>query len=190
MTSDSAATATGVLREEHQIILPVVHRLGAMLAAERKGDPLDYDFVAGCITFFRLFVDACHHGEEEGLLFPALEAEGIPADSGPIAMLLDEHVQGRALVGRMATALEEARAGDGSAADELRDAGDTYVALLLAHIEKEDDGLFELADGVIVGPGCRDLCAGYDEVCARQLDGQTKEDLERLAAEIIGAGSP
>lgn len=188
MTTDAAATATSMLREEHQLILGVVRELGVMLATDRNGDPLDYDRVARCIAFFRLFVDACHHGEEEDLLFPALEAEGIPSDTGPIAMLLDEHVQGRALVGTMATTLEDARQGDGRAGDELRDAADAYVALLLAHIEKEDDGLFELADGVIVGPGCRDLCAGYDEVCARRFDGQTKEDLERLAREILEPG--
>ena len=75
---------------------------------DEQGDPLDYDLVAQCIIFFRLFADACHHGKEEDLLFTELEAQGMPRDAGPIAVMLDEHAQGRALVRTMAAALEQA----------------------------------------------------------------------------------
>ena len=187
MTSGTT-TATSVLREEHRLILQVVSRLDAMLDAQRAGDPLDYDTVGECITFFRLFADACHHGKEEDLLFPELEAEGMPRDTGPIAMLLDEHVQFRSLVRTMAGTLPDARDGDARAAEELWDAAAEYVDRIQAHIGREDDGLFELADGMIVGPKCVDLCARYDAVCARRFEGRTLDDLERLAETILEAG--
>jgi hemerythrin-like domain-containing protein len=190
MTSGTATTATAVLRDEHRLILEVVSRLSGMLDAERNGDPLDYDTVGECITFFRLFADACHHGKEEDLLFPELEEEGMPHDSGPIAMLLEEHVEFRALVQAMAAALPGAADGDPTAGSELRDAATVYLDRIQAHIGKEDHGLFELADGMIVGPRCVELCARYDEVCARRFEGQTLEDLERLAGSIMEVGAP
>jgi hemerythrin-like domain-containing protein len=185
MTGDTTATATSVLRDEHQLILEVAHELDRKLTAENEGDPLDYDIVARCITFFRLFADACHHGKEEDLLFPGLEAEGMPQDTGPIAVMLYEHEQGRALVRTMAASLENARSGDEQANDDLRNAAEGFISLIVAHIGKEDNILFTMADGLIVGPACRDLCARYDEVCARRFEGQTIQDLERLAGEIL-----
>ncbi len=97
-------TPTGMLREEHQLILRVLDVVQSLL---EKGDAGEWDFDAwdDCVAFFRLFADACHHGKEEDLLFPELEARGMPRDSGPIAVMLSEHKQGRALVAQMAGAL-------------------------------------------------------------------------------------
>lgn len=192
MDSRTAGTATGELREEHRLILQVVRDLAGRLAAETDTDPLDYDVVAQCITFFRLFADACHHGKEEDLLFTELEAEGMPRDTGPIAVMLDEHAQGRALVRTMAASLDAVPGGEGQAGDELRDAAEAFIDLMEGHIAKEDGALFNIADELIVGSSCRQLCARYDEVGTRRFEGKTKEDLERLAAAILerGAGTP
>ncbi|GMQ84984.1 MAG: hemerythrin domain-containing protein [Acidimicrobiia bacterium] len=183
MTDDNTATTT--LREEHQLILEVTAALTDMLGREQDGVPLDYEAVERCITFFRLFADACHHGKEEDLLFPGLEAEGMPRDTGPIAVMLHEHELGRGLVRTMAASLDGAREGDESAGDDLRGAALGFIDLIVAHIGKEDNVLFAMADGLIVGAACRDLCARYDEVCARRFEGRTLEDLEHLAAEIL-----
>lgn len=185
MTDAHAATATAMLREEHRLILEVAAALADMLGVERDGEPLDYDSVARCITFFRLFADACHHGKEEDLLFPGLEAEGMPRDTGPIAVMLYEHDQGRALVQTMAASLNDAREGDERAGDDLRGAAWGFIDLIVAHIGKEDNVLFTMADGMIVGPACRELCSRYEEVCRRRFEGQTVQDLERLAGEIL-----
>ncbi len=189
MTNNHAATATAILREEHQLILRVAGVLEVRLSAEGEGEPLDYDTVARCITFFRLFADACHHGKEEDLLFPGLEAQGMPRDTGPIAVMLYEHEQGRALVRTMAASLNDAREGDERAGDDLRGAAWGFIDLIVAHIGKEDNVLFTMADGMIVGPDCVDLCSRYDEVCRRRFEGRTLEDLERLGSEIL-EGNP
>ena len=185
MTNPETNTATGVLRTEHQLILAVAHSLAAKLAADRNGTPLDYDDVARYVTFFRLFADACHHGKEEDMLFPALEAQGMPHDAGPIAVMLYEHDQGRALVRMMADSLDDARNGDPHANGDLRAGAAGFVDLIVAHIGKEDHVLFNMADEMLLGPDCRDLCAQYDTTCGRQFEGKTKQDLERLANRIL-----
>jgi hemerythrin-like domain-containing protein len=190
MTQTNNTSPTAILREEHELILRVTNRLAGMLRDEKNGEPLDYDTVKGCITFFRLFADACHHGKEEDLLFPRLEEEGMSKDSGPIAVMLYEHEAGRVYVRSMAAALDDARGGDDLAGDQLRDAAHGFIALISAHIGKENNILFNMADGMITGSACETLCANYDEVCRRRFEGETKEDLERLAHEILSGPLP
>ena len=180
-----SSTPTEILRDEHNLILKVANHLAGMLAAEKDGVPLDYDTVEKCITFFRLFADACHHSKEEDLLFPALEHEGMPVDGGPIAVMLYEHGIGREFISRMAEALPGS-GDDAAGAAEVTEAGRGYIELIRAHIAKEDGILFEMADGMVVGPACKDLCSAYDEVCARRFEGKTLQDLEELAESLRG----
>ncbi len=112
MMSPAAETATSRLRDEHQLILQVADAMQALLASAEGPDGLDLEAIGDCVTFIRLFADACHHGKEEDLLFPELEAAGLPRNQGPIAVMLYEHQQGRAFAQQMADALAPARQGD------------------------------------------------------------------------------
>ena len=108
----------------------------------------------------------------------------MPVDVGPIAVMLYEHRIGRELIRRMADALPDLSDDDNAAAAEVTAAGRGYVELIRDHIAKEDGILFEMADGMIVGPSCKDLCAAYDEVCTRRFEGKTLQDLENLAESL------
>ena len=164
------ARATAELRREHQLILKVVDALEHILTHGPVQEP-DLESVEDAVRFFRLFVDACHHGQEEDLLFDELGAIGVPRATGPIAVMLAEHRQGRALVAAMTTALDRVRGGDPDALDDVVSAGLDYVALIRAHIAKEDGILFTTADNVLGPAACERLCAGYHRVCAGTFDG-------------------
>jgi hemerythrin-like domain-containing protein len=182
---NAQSTATAELRDEHQLILKVVDVLEEIANRGSTGGEADVEGVSECITFFRQFTDACHHGKEEGLLFPELQAQGMPVEGGPIAVMLEEHRIGRALVGRMAEAVEATIAGDEDATARLWRAARDYVDMLRGHILKEDGVLFEMADMMIVGPACRQLCEAYGTTCLGHMDGHTREDLEALAARLV-----
>jgi len=184
MTSPAAETATSRLREEHQLILQVADAMQALLAEAGGPDGLDFVTIGDCVTFIRLFADACHHGKEEDLLFPELEAAGMSRHQGPIAVMLYEHEQGRAFARQMADSLEPAREGDAQALAALQGAARGYVDLIRGHILKEDRILFEMADQAVRGSACERLCGGYGAVCARRFEGQSKEELQNLAAKI------
>ncbi len=177
------ATPTGMLRDEHQLILKVLDILERLVEQGDRGE-WDLEAFGDCVTFFRLFADACHHGKEEDLLFPELEARGMPKHEGPIAVMLFEHKQGRALVGQMAQALSVAGDGEVEPLARLEGAARAYLQLLRGHIHKEDNVLFNMADFMVDRPGCQRLCEQYDVVCARHFEGQTKSNLEALAAEL------
>ena len=182
----NAPHPTRVLREEHRWILKVADALEGFLAVDHAAT--NYDAIEKCVTFFRLFADACHHGKEEGMLFPALEACGLPGDSGPIAVMLYEHRLGREAVAAMGSALPPARDGDPAGRARLLDAGRAYVDLIRAHIGKEDHVLFDMADEMVAGKARDGLCAAYDGMCARTFEGCTKDQLEALGREILTGG--
>ena len=83
----------------------------------------------------------------------------------------------------MRDALTRLRAG-APAADGLRAAAAEYSDLIRAHIEKEDGGLFDMADHLIEAPASRAVRAACDLVCRRRFDGYSLADLEALASEL------
>lgn len=180
MTEHESATA--VLRDQHKKILKVADVLEALLSPTpgSASANLDYDALADCVTFIRLYADALHHGKEEDLLFPELEGVGMSRQSGPIAVMLHEHEQGRAYAKAMADALEPARSGDEVAHRRLTNAALGYVALIRGHILKEDRVLFDMADQLIDRHTCAALCSAYEGVCQRRFDGCTVAELEAI----------
>ena len=131
-------TPTDVLRDEHRIILRALDLIARAIGG---ADPSDV-WWAEVVAWLRAFADENHHAKEEQSLFPALVKAGVPAEGGPVGVMLDEHAQGRALVAAMAQARGDARAA----------AARDYITLLRAHIDKENDVLLPLADAVIDAP--------------------------------------
>lgn len=178
-------TATRVLRDEHRLILDVTAALETTLGRSVGGGRPDLDLIGDCVAFFRLFADRCHHGKEEDLLFRELEESGMPADTGPIAVMLAEHRRGRALVGAMDVALARIRAGSADADHELSNAAWSWIDLIRAHIGKEDNILFEIADNMLAGSRCQHLCAKYREADGCHFGDRSKTQLQELGSDII-----
>lgn len=181
-------SATHSLREEHQLILKVLGAfervMDKMPDPEERPDRRDIVAIDDCLTFFRLFADACHHGQEEDILFEELVDRGMPREVGPIAVMLVEHEQGRALVCAMTAALKRTKDGDADAWSVLERSSRDYVALLRGHIMKEDGVLFEMADRLITGPACHEICERYHTACLDKLEGRTRLELEELATSL------
>ncbi len=131
-----------VLRSEHQVILRVMNVLKDLVDRSERGEAFEREAFSTCVEFFRLFADACHHAKEEDLLFPVLEARGIPGEGGPIGVMLYEHRLARRFTQDMADALDALARGEEEAKQRFRVAAHQYVELLTNHIDKEDSVLF------------------------------------------------
>ena len=156
--------ATRCLREEHQVILRVLGCFEIALREAREAGAIDLATFEKFVEFFRGFADHCHHCKEEDRLFPVLVSAGIPKEGGPIGCMLAEHEQARAFVRSIAEQLVPAGEGDAAALQLVLDQGEDYIDLLRNHIAKEDNVLFNMADGVLDEPAVEGLARAYGEV--------------------------
>ncbi len=152
--------ATALLKEEHDLILRGLAVLEKAAVHLANGQPVARETVEKLVAFFRRFADRCHHGKEEAMLFPALEAAGLPREGGPTGVMVCEHEEGRACVRGIAGAAARL-AQDPGAAREIVDYARQFIPLLRAHIDKENDVLFVMADSILP-PGVQEaLCDRY-----------------------------
>jgi cyclohexa-1,5-dienecarbonyl-CoA hydratase len=157
-------TATELLRLDHEAILRMLDALE--VASERLcvGPAPSTDTLDAIGEFLGTFADRCHHAKEEGLLFPALEARGIPRDGGPLGVMLLEHDAGRRHLAALRSAAAARRAGAPGAVEAWRAAAGDYAALLREHIEKENEVLFPMADELFAPAELEALAARFPEV--------------------------
>jgi hemerythrin-like domain-containing protein len=179
-----------MLRDEHKAILKMLDVTEEAAGQIKKGIPVAPEILSGLLEFFRLFADRCHHGKEENCLFPLLEEKGMPRDAGPVGVMLHEHDQGRALIGKMVAAAEAFASGSKEAALRWADAALDYAALLRAHIDKENNILFMMADHLLSPSEQAGLVEAFEKVEIDKLGAGTHERLhglmDRVYAEVFG----
>ncbi|GMU33145.1 MAG: hemerythrin domain-containing protein [Planctomycetia bacterium] len=177
--------ATRCLREEHQLILKVLDSFEPALASARESQIVDRSVFGHYIEFFRGFADLCHHGKEEEKLFPCLQRCGMPGDCGPIAVMLEEHRQGRLHVRSMADCLGPAEKGEAAAIDAFLRHGFAFLDLLRNHIGKEDQVLFQIADEIIQGESLSHLTSSYRDVEQNRDYEQTYRMCRAIADRLV-----
>mgnify|MGYP000503477949 CR=1 FL=1 len=156
--------ATDILKEEHRVIERVLASIEAGATRLMAAEPMSPSFFIDATDFIKGFADGCHHKKEEGVLFPAMEAAGVPAEGGPIAVMLAEHQEGRRLTAAMRAGAEKLQSGDIAARTAVADYALQYVALLRQHIAKEDNVLFPMADRAIQGPAETRVTEAFDHI--------------------------
>ena len=178
--------ATALLKEEHDLILrglAVLEKVAARLAG---GKPVPPGTVEKLVEFFRNFADRCHHGKEEAMLFPALEAAGLPRHGGPTGVMYTEHDEGRACVRGIAGAAARL-AQDPGAAQEIVQHARQFIPLLRAHIDKENDVLFIMADSILSPEAQKDLLDRYGQFTEEQAGCRIHDEPTALIRELEAA---
>lgn len=172
------------LKAEHRLIERVLVVLRRLVDRAKTGEGFEVEALTRCVEFFRSFADTCHHGKEEGLLFPVLESRGIDRVGGPIGVMLQEHQLAREYTAEMGHALAAVVAGDPDGEETFREAAERYLDLLHHHILKEDNVLFELGGEVLTGEDESGLCAGFGEQSCQSFGGLTRAELEQMALDL------
>jgi hemerythrin-like domain-containing protein len=173
-------TPTSTLRDEHALILQALDLLEGAAARGARGLPIPRGWWAELIAWFRTFADSNHHAKEERALFPALARAGVPAESGgPIAVMLEEHGEGRALIQSMAEGEAQTQAA----------AARRYIGLLRAHIDKENTILFPLADELLDEAARAALGRAFDTVEA-EIGRVASLDYAAAVLQGLAAGLP
>ena len=156
--------ATQILMEEHRVIERVIASMEEATRRLETGAPVDPGFFIDAAQFIQGFADGCHHKKEEGVLFKAMVASGLPSEDGPVGMMLAEHEQGRVYTRAMRAAAEKLQAGDQSARAAVIFNARGYATLLKNHIAKEDGVLFPMANQVIAPAEQEQVAEGFEHV--------------------------
>lgn len=160
---------TEQLKAEHEGVKLMLRILDKVCA---KPDQINREHFVKMLEFLKTFVDKCHHGKEENLLLPAMIEAGVPKEEGVIKFTLLEHVEGRGYIKGMSEAFDKLNNGDRQASAKIVENGKKYIALLIKHIDKENNILFPLADKVL----------------SQVKQAELEEEFEKLEVERIGLG--
>ncbi|MFQ5761642.1 MAG: hemerythrin domain-containing protein [Candidatus Bathyarchaeia archaeon] len=183
--------ATEALKEDHRVIEKVVKVLADSAEKLELGDEVSPGILEKAVDFIRTFADKCHHGKEETILFPTLEAKGIPRNGGPIAIMLQEHDLGRGFVRELAEAVERFKGGHQDAKNGIIANARGYAQLLMDHIWKEDNILFRLAEDVLTEGDHAQLLQRFEQIELERIgEGKHREYVElatQLSREIANA---
>jgi hemerythrin-like domain-containing protein len=156
------------LSEEHGSILLMLKIMEEIAKRLKNGDNINKEHLQRVVEFVRNFADKCHHGKEEGILFPEL-VKNI-SNQKIINELLGEHKTGRDYIKGIAESLEQYAPGNPDATHIALNA-EGYIRLLMEHIRKEAS-LFLTADKEL----------------SEELQIEIEEKFEKLEEEVIGAG--
>ena len=142
------------LREEHTQILSQLDALEVAVS----GSAVNKEEVEKFLHFTENFAEP-HHKKEEDVLFPALEAKGIPRDGGPTGVMLSEHQEKRNYVKGLRLALQN---GDDK---EMKRNGLSIVNLMRSHIDKENNILYPMAEQLLSAEDLAELAAKCECEC-------------------------
>lgn len=159
------------LKNEHEGIKIIFRVLRKMCESLRFGQTLDTAHFEGILEFLQVFVDKCHHGKEEDLLFPAMVQAGIPQE-GPIDAMLSEHAAGRSHIKAISRAFDEFKSGNTAISEPLAQECEQYISLMLDHIYKENNILYPMGESRF----------------SQAMDERLFRDFETLEIERIGKG--
>jgi hemerythrin-like domain-containing protein len=183
-------TPIETLMNEHRLIESVLDALESYtgrLAAGKEAEPAD---LSKFVRFIREFADRCHHGKEEDILFETMIENGFPREAGPIAVMLQEHDEGRRYVAVLADAADRSGSWNDEDRGRVRRAAMGYAELLRAHIMKEDQILYPAAESRLGGRVMDDIGRRFDQFEREKTGEGAHEELHALAEELIGRYAP
>ena len=174
---------TQILKDEHTLILQALDSLEKKLDLIERGAAPDPAYIQKAVEFLRTFADRCHHGKEEDLLFKRMVSRGFPLHGGPIAVMLSEHEAGRAFIRGLAEGAAKVGS-DPAAARQIVENGRGYIQLLRAHIHKENNILFPMADNVLSPEDQAELARAFERFETEETGAGVHEAALKLLEEL------
>lgn len=176
------STATQDLENDHKYILRLIDIMERMV----MNCSTDIPHMKMVVNLIRQYADGFHHAKEENLLFPLLVQKGFSNESGPVSVMLNEHDEGRKFVKGMIDGIDSYSTDGDSSLPDIYLNMQGYIDLLRAHIGKENNVLFKMADRMLSQQEQQQLVDAFTLVETNDYgNGQIKQfilDIEGLEA--------
>jgi len=179
--------ATEVLKHEHQAILLVIAAVEKEVASIEKTGKMHAQTVREMADFFQNFVDRCHHAKEEKHLFAMMHERGVSVEIGPLDVMLHEHEQGRVYIRAVAEAVAGKTVPDAAAIRKAKENLAAYAQLLRAHIDKEDNVLYPMADRLLKSTADqKTLAEAFNKVESEEMGEGVHEKYHAWIEKLVG----
>lgn len=172
-------TATQNLENDHVSILRLTNVMENMVLKSTT----NLDHIELVVSLIKNYADGFHHAKEERFLFPLMVEKGFSNEQGPVSVMLHDHAEGRNFVKRITAEIEKSKAGNTSVLPEIYRNMQGYIDLLKAHIGKENNVLFRMADKAFSACEQEDLLAEFSLIETREFG---KEKIEQYIDDIVG----
>ncbi|MCB2189852.1 MAG: hemerythrin domain-containing protein [Deltaproteobacteria bacterium] len=141
---------------EHEAVLKVLDILEIICDEFSELPQMPLAHIKDIINFIDVFVDKCHHGKEEDILFPELYIVGTLQQKDFVDFLIKEHQKARVLVQEKRETMKVMKNADGllitpaseAAVDKLIAVSRSYINLMRFHINNENQNLLPLIEKV------------------------------------------
>lgn len=179
-------TPTEVLRAEHRLIERGLDVLEALAGRVARNMSLAPEPPRQIHAFLVEFADGLHHGKEEQMLFPLLADHGVAGEGGLVAMMLAEHVDGRAYVREIGETVALGLTSD-DARERFVVAARAYADLLRHHIVKEDQALWPAAERALPPDATAELTRRFAEHASQNASARAHWErvVDGLASELF-----
>lgn len=154
------------LKKEHDALLHALRIMDKMIVDSSRDDESKFKYYDEVVYFFKTFADKCHHGKEENYLLEELTKKENYSENELIEEILKEHEQGREYISLMEKSMKSKNL------KAFEDVAAKYHDLLVMHIDKENNRLFELAD----------------QLLGEEDQNELFEKFEKYEEEVIGHG--
>ena len=157
------------LKDEHSGIIAMLDVMKKVATRLKNREEVKKEHLEKIVEFLSNFADKCHHGKEEGILFP--EVVKNVSNLFMVNELLGEHKTGRDYIRGIAESLKYYDTGSPDAY-HIATNMEGYIFLLTEHINKESKSLFPIVDKQIPD----------------KVQFEIEEQFETLERDVIGEG--
>ena len=148
---------------EHEMIEKAMAALKTNLEKLDDGSQ-DLQQTKRALDFLLEFGDKIHNQKEETLLFPLMHDRGIPAEGGPLGVMLMEHEAERTLLQEMLMQVDSVAEMSDEDRMAFKGNGLDYLTIRAEHIWKENDILYPMARNVMQEGDAENMLAGFEKI--------------------------
>jgi len=174
-----------ILMEEHRLIEKGLDALDAFsLRVESKEIQEGAQTLGEFVEFIQEFADRTHHGKEEDILFDEMVKGGFSRESGPIAVMLSEHDEGRSYVKGLKELSQKTETWTDEERKKIRVLASSFSSLLRQHIQKEDQILYPMAKARLTAEAMQTIAERSEKFQANETQKNEDARLRNLATKL------
>ena len=159
------------LREDHGQIMKLFVSWQKMLEKLDHPDQALIEDFKKCIDWVEVFIDRCHHGKEDEILFPAMASSANPEVKSLIEDLYSEHQSGRLLLESIKLELKTFSQSNGLPTGLIQ-LCQGYIDLFRKHIRRENAQLLPLLEKCFPAETQEQISAQFEQYEQRTIGHQ------------------